>query len=105
MIQVSDEQVVDLVRTEIAARVRELDPLIREEILKSCEIVDEEQGIAMLAIKGKDPRRTFRRLMNKYRVERMQLGTLRGWKRSAVQELIDKHTVNKKKADCGLRIA
>lgn len=100
---ITEERFEELVRGEVARVIAEERPRVIAEIAKSCEVIDEAAGIAMLPIKGKDPRRTFRRLMNRYGVEKVVLGPLKGWKRSAVQKLIDDHTVRSRSS--GLRIA
>jgi hypothetical protein len=88
MITITDDTLRELARVEIARQVVRLEWMIREEISRTLQLVDEKRGIELLAIKGKDPRRTFRRLMNRHRVQKIQLGSLRGWKLSAIEELI-----------------
>lgn len=104
MIAISDEQMLELVRSEIAAAVERERPLIREEIIDSLKWVTQETGVTMLEITGKDPLRTFRRLMNTYGVETFKLGGLirYRWKKRpiekkgaglSIEELIERHVV------------
>jgi hypothetical protein len=66
-----------------------LEWMIRGEISRTPQLVNEERGIELLSIKGKEPRRTFRRLMNRHHVEKVRLGSLQGWKLSAIEELLE----------------
>jgi hypothetical protein len=109
MIAITDEQVLELVRAEIAAAVERERPLVRQEIVESFKYVTEETGVKLIEIEGKDPLRTFRRLMNTYGVETLKLqGIVRyRWKRRteppsreatarhgiSIEELIEKHVV------------
>jgi hypothetical protein len=64
MIAISDDQVLELVRDQVAAAlVKEL-PIVREQFLEQFKWVTDATGAALLDIAGKDPLRTFRRLMN-----------------------------------------
>ncbi len=102
MITISDDQILEFVRVAVgelvAAKVRELEPKIREQISIDLDLVDEEEGIRMLRITGKDPKRTFRRLMNKYADRVEQVVHLLPpfeprWRRRSILRLIDDHTV------------
>jgi hypothetical protein len=73
---ITEEQMLELLRTEIAAAVERERPLIRAEIIESFKWVTEETAVKMLEIEGKDPQRTFRRLMNDYGVETLKLGLM-----------------------------
>jgi len=95
---VSEAQLLELVRDAIQKQVAELRPLLREEILKSLQLVDEAGALAILPIGGKDPRRTFRRLANKLKLEYVHIDGFKWWKLSAIEALIDKHTINRKKS-------
>ena len=94
-IQITEDRICELARLEIANMLLRLEPIVRAEIFKTCQLVDEQRGIELLAIKGRDPQRTFRRLMNKHKVEKIQLGGLRGWKLSGIEQLINRFSVNK----------
>jgi hypothetical protein len=96
-IQISEETIVAVVREVIAREVAELRPLLRDEILKSLQLVDEAGAIEIFKIGGKDPRRTFRRLANKHKIEYVHIDGFKWWKRSAIERFIEKHTLNKKK--------
>jgi|ERR1041384_444630 predicted DNA-binding transcriptional regulator AlpA len=100
MITITEETVRELVHAEVAKRIELLEPLVREELAKRCALVTAEEGIAMLSIKGKEPRRTFLRLMNRYQVPKVVIGAaVKGWKRSGIEKLVDDHTSPKPKAE------
>jgi hypothetical protein len=98
-IQISEETIVAVVREVIAREVSDLRPLLRDEILKSLRLVDEAGALAILPIKGKDPRRTFRRLANKHRLECVRIDGFKWWKLSAIEGLIERHTIGKPRMD------
>jgi hypothetical protein len=100
-IQISEETIVAMAREVIAREVAELRPLLREEILKSLQLVDEGGALSILPIRGKDPRRTFRRLANKHKLEYVRIDGFKWWKLSAIEALIEKHTVNGKRSEIG----
>jgi hypothetical protein len=66
---IADETLIELVRGEVARQVAELRPVIRAELVESFKWVTEATGVELLEIGGKDPERTFRRLMNTHGVE------------------------------------
>jgi hypothetical protein len=97
-IQISEETIVAVIREVIAREVAELRPLLRDEILKSLQLVDEAGALAIFPITGKDPRRTFRRLANKHKLEYVHIDGFKWWKVAAIEALIEKHTINRVKA-------
>lgn len=94
-IQITEDRICELARLEIASLLLKLEPVIRAEIFKTCQLVDEKRGIELLAISGKQPQRTFRRLMNKHKVEKVHIGGLHGWKLSSIEQLLNKFSINK----------
>jgi hypothetical protein len=68
MIAISDERVLELARREIAAAVEKERPMVREQFLEQFKWVTDSTGSVLLDITGKDPLRTFRRLMNQHGV-------------------------------------
>ena len=88
------ERFEELLRDEIRTLLREYDPSVRAQLARACQLVTEERGIAILAIQGKDPRRTFRRLMHKWRVEKVPR---LGYRLDSLERAIDAHTINRKK--------
>lgn len=69
-------------------------PLLRQELLKSLQLVDEAGALEIFKIAGKDPRRTFRRLANKYKLEYVRIDGFKWFTIRGIRELIEKHTVN-----------
>jgi hypothetical protein len=103
-IAISEEQVMELVRAELAKEVANLRPLIRGQLLEEMEFVTEEEGVAILKIAGKEPIRSFRRLMNDYGVHRIQLVGRWLYKRlgeHSVMSALDKLTVKPKARKLG----
>lgn len=95
-ISVSRGELLELLEKVLRAEILNVRPLIEEQLRRSLDLVDEEGGIAMLPMQGKDPRRTFRRLMNAHGVEYVRIGKFKWWKRSAIAALIEKQTVKRK---------
>jgi hypothetical protein len=96
MIAISDDQVLELMRAAIAKEVADLRPTLRDQLIEEMEFVTEEDGVRILKIEGKQPLRTFRRLMNDYGVHRIQLAGRVVFKRTGEQSvlsLLDKLTV------------
>lgn len=103
-IQINEDRICELARLEIASLILKLEPVIRAEIFKTCQLVDEQRGIELLAIKGRDPQRTFRRLMNKHKVEKVVTAGIRGWKLTSIEQLLNKFSINKPKTIANDRI-
>jgi hypothetical protein len=105
MLTVTDEQLLSIVRDQVAAAVERERPLIAQEIAESFKWVTEERGAELLEIDGKQPGRTFRRLMNLHGVEKLKLGVLVRYRWKArpdydakrhglsIEQLIEKHCV------------
>lgn len=107
-VTISDETIADFARDAVSREVAELRPLIRETLLDELKWVTEATGISVLELQGKEPRRTFRRLMNLYGVEYVKLGGIVRWKRSSLERVLEMHTVRGKKlrnGDRGMAIA
>jgi hypothetical protein len=73
MIAIEDAKVLELVRGEIAREVAELRPLVRAQLVEEMAFVSETEGLKILPLGGKEPLRTFRRLMNDCGVHRIKL--------------------------------
>jgi hypothetical protein len=95
-ITITQEQLETLTREILRQFVAGERELIVAEIRKAFAVVDEKTAMAMLPIGGKEPLRTFRRLMNKYGVPKVQLGGVTGYRVTAIQKLIDDHSVSSK---------
>ncbi len=100
-IEISEETIIGMAREAITKEVSDLRPLLRDEMLKSLQLVDEDGALAILPIKGKYPRRTFRRLANKYQLEYVRIDRFKWWKLSSIEALIENHTVNRKRSEVG----
>ncbi|MEN3369979.1 MAG: hypothetical protein V7609_2122 [Verrucomicrobiota bacterium] len=106
-IEITDAQFLEMTRIAIAEEVAASRDLIRHEIIEEFKWVTDATGVTLLEIEGKDPLRTFRRLMNSYGVEMLKLGGQTAivryrWKkrpvphkdgRISIEELIEKHAV------------
>jgi hypothetical protein len=105
MITITPEQLLSIVRGEIAAAVERERPLIVQQIAEHFQWVTEERGAELLEIDGKEPGRKFRRLMNLHGVEKLKVGVLVRYRWKArpdydpkkhglsIEQLIEKHVV------------
>lgn len=105
MIAITDDQLLSIVRDQVAAAVDRERPLIVQEIAESFKWVTEERGAELLEIDGKEPGRKFRRLMNLHGVEKLKLGVLVRYRWKArpdydpkkhglsIEQLIERHVV------------
>jgi hypothetical protein len=96
MTTIPDEKILEMVRSEVAVQVAELRPAIRAALMEEMKFVTEAEGIAILPIQGKEPVRTFRRLMNDHGVHRLTLRGQTVFKRvgeNSVLSVLEKLTV------------
>lgn len=94
-IDIPDDRIDAAMDRAIAKKERELS----DKILS--RLVDEEGALELLPITGKDPRRTFRRMANKHRLEYVRIDGFKWFTVEGILQLRDKHTVNRKKSEIG----
>jgi hypothetical protein len=97
-LEIPDAQIEQWGREAVFSEIRKR----ADEFRESWQLVDEAGALAIVPIGGKDPRRTFRRLAKKHKLEYVRIGRFKWWKLSAIEALIDSHTINgKKKSEIG----
>jgi hypothetical protein len=101
-----DEDFLQMVRDQVAVAVEKERPLVRREIIDSFKWVTETTGVTLLEIEGKDPIRTFRRLMNTYGIEVLKLGGVvrYRWKKRAEEANAQRPTPNVQRPTKGISI-
>jgi hypothetical protein len=95
-VEITEAQVLELMRIAIVEEVAALRPMIREQVVEEMAFVSETEGLKILPIQGKDPLRTFRRLMNDLGVHRIRLRGEMFYKRAgdnSVAAALEKVTV------------
>jgi len=109
-IEITDAQMLELARIAIAVEVAALRPMIREELVKEMTFVSEDESLKILPLGGKQPLRTFRRLMNDCGVHRIKMRGELFYKRvgensvaAALEKRTAKPAARKGKSEVGSR--